>query len=356
MKKNKKKILGIVCLFLIAVMTLIAYTLPSPDASATSVTEHVSIEVHQPYPIVDLVSPENGFRTTDSSVVVHFEYSDCNHIDFVLYYTDKDGNPHYSNLGTYRPSGISEPKSGDDAEIASGEDDFYISLDNFGYGSYQLTATPIGHGTNTEDNLVFEYLPLYIENTTNDGKNDIVNSADFSENGDPNIAVFYDDENVATYLVEVYNKTTQLVYGPKVFAITSQSLNPDWHELFFENEEIPTGEYVVSVSAMNANGDQLHESYTALINYTKPASPEEEPDDDDDGDDEPTIPNTSADIDAPDTGMFFGLIDTTKTDFLVTLLIIFSLACASSLVLIVRRRAGIVVTSNKRTRKPKSKK
>ena len=96
MQKTRKKLVGLVCLALVALMTIVAYFMPTPaSATGDSHTDVIRVTVYDQYPSVVITSPETDSIGVSEELEVKFSYENANHVEFVLSYAkvDDEGNP-----------------------------------------------------------------------------------------------------------------------------------------------------------------------------------------------------------------------------------------------------------------------
>ena len=86
-------------------------------------------------------------------------------------------------------------------------------------------------------------------------------------------------------------------------------------ELPFSEKGMPTGNYKIEITAYNEEGEALYKPYYTSVYYE-------------------TIP-------APDTGAFFTNLGISKTDYLVTALIVFMLVSVFSIVFVAKKEEAV---------------
>lgn len=93
MRKAKKNFVGLLGLFAVAVMTMVAVNIPSPGASATtSLTDTIEVRVVGSVPSVDILDISNGAIYTNPEKFFRVSYENAETMVLTLTYTDLDGN------------------------------------------------------------------------------------------------------------------------------------------------------------------------------------------------------------------------------------------------------------------------
>ena len=93
MKKTRKKVLGFLGLFVVAVMTVAAVVIPGPATSAiTTVTDTIQVRVVGSVPDVNILGIVNNAIYTNPERLFTVEYENVEKYTVTLEYTDLDGN------------------------------------------------------------------------------------------------------------------------------------------------------------------------------------------------------------------------------------------------------------------------
>jgi hypothetical protein len=127
-----------------------------------------------------------------------------------------------------------------------------------------------------------------------------------------------DDEDIDTLVIDVYDEKGNLMTPLSPIKVKRGTTVV---ELPLEEYNTPEGKYTIRTTAYDAEGVALYKPYDMILNYTIHRT-------------SPDVPNTGA--------MTFGKLNISKTDYLVTGLIIFSIVGVGGIYLI---------THNKRSRK-----
>ncbi len=304
MNKHQKNFLGILGLILVIATTVFAMLMPSPKTSATtsSVTDTITVRVVGATPRVDfqdfdsgsvLMTPENNFLISYENVetvTITVRYIDLNGVEHTYEYPDSPIDANYEP-GTYDLSMLP-----------------YQDADNQrGYGEYYITVTGEGvDGIADEDVIHYYYYP--IDGTISDN----------DEDGNMDLELTYDQEQcsgvnlcVDHIVINVYDENGNLVPELSPIEVDAPTTNV---KLPFADQDLPYGTYTVKIIPYDQYGNYLGFTRTLTIEYK--------------GEEEIPVPNT---------GSLFGGLNISKTDYLVTGLIIFGITGIGGLVFISKR-------------------
>lgn len=291
MKRKHKKVVGFLGLIAVAAMTVVAALLPTPNTQATTaVTDTITVRVVDNTPEIIMISPVEGSEFTYPNQEISFDYSDSNTVTATLYYTDNAGEEY-----TYVLTGLNP-------DFYPGSETLDTDLAFYGYGDFTLTVKGEGlDGVYDEQVTHFSYIPVKTT-ATEDQNHDVKVDLDYNpENTDvQKIVIEVRDENGNP--IEGLDPTT--VYPPA----TDTTIN-------FSDADLPEGTYVITVTTYDGEGNIVYRTYELRFDYE---GPEEIP--------------------LPDTGGLFAGIDISKTDYLITGIVIFSMIAI----------AGIMMLTNKR--------
>lgn len=150
MKKTQKNILGFFGLVLVAIVTAFATILPHPIASAAedSANVNLTVRISSNYPELRFVNFINGTVFTEPDQTFYYYYSKVHIVDFVLRYTDEDGNTAF-----FYPPSVTITQD-------HGINPISLYLDDYGYGDYILTAIGTGDSAFVEDSIYFKYIKI----------------------------------------------------------------------------------------------------------------------------------------------------------------------------------------------------
>lgn len=295
MKGKKKKFLGLLGLFLVAATTTFAALIPLPQAdAATKVTDNVSVRVVGDKPLVKFTSPESGLVTREPNQTLSFDYENVTDVIIKIEYTDINGNKHTYTLDSF------------DADYNPGTKSYQVNLDDtsrYGHGDYVVRVHGSGYGADNvaEDTIEFTYTE-HIGGASQDPETGKVII-------DPGVDP--DDERIDHVEANVYDEDGNLVedLSPVEF---KEPFDPK--ELDFSEHNLPSGWYTVEITEYDVDGNQVSKPRYFTFWYEAPEIP------------------------VPNTGSFFADLNISRTDYLVTGLIVFILAAGLGLFFVIRGR------------------
>lgn len=300
MKKTKKRVLGLLGLVLVIITTIFAAFLPGPEASAeggiTSVTDTISVRVVGSVPDILNVKPINGSVFIYPDQDLSFDYENVEYLTITIRYTDKDDVEHIIPLLEK-----DDPESFVDYIPGSYSTPLDLLAEDYGYGEYRVEIVGIGFNDVKDfETVEFALYPA-------------VGEANEADDGKVYLDLQYDtkNENINTIGINIYDENGNLVN-----VLSSITVNaPDMRvELPFAENNLPTGNYRIEITAYNAEGEALYKPYIAYYYYEM--------------------------IPVPNTGALFSNLNISRTDYLVTGLIIFFLAAILGIVFIVKGRSN----------------
>jgi len=309
MKKLNKPLLGFVGLIFVAIMTIVAFLIPTKGAAATDSTvmsDSIKVVVYDQFPGIVINSPADD-SVTNSNLTVDVFYENIDYIDFIASYVDEDGNTVEIPLKRFTPTDLDPVYN-----IASGDETITIDLSELDipYNTYTLTTvghSPIGYD---EDAIEISYVPAVpSENTETD------------DNGDPVIFVDY-DKGTEKLEIMVYDEDGNPVFSEPVVFDNPYPYNAGSRQITlpFSSYGIKSGNYSVRITAykhiqaVDEDGNPLYDEdgnpIMVLAPIDSPAmiislayqAPEA-----------PAIPNT---------GRLLQTFSTTKSDYLITAIIV----------------------------------
>ena len=327
MKRTHKKILGFCGLLLVAAMTLFAAFMPVPDTQAadgTTITDTVEVRVVSQAANINISGIVPGSNITSSSQHLKIDYENIENLTSTMTYTGLDGKVHempFLDLPVAYAVGVSnidiDFKTGaytyDYMYYDSTDDTIKTSTNNhgqlshYGYGEYIMKAFGSSiDGTYYEALTDYTYQPVDTNITIEDGKAKVDLDYDpYDESGET-------DGDVAKIVIEVRDKGGKLINiqpNPNPMTITP----PTKHfELDLSGYGLPTGTYTITATSYDIDGNVIYEPYTMEFYYEAPAIP------------------------APNTGGIIGNLNISKTDYLITGLIIFGIAAVAGVVFITK--------------------
>ena len=268
MKKTQKTIFGFLGLLTVVAMTVIAAVIPSPGASANSMTDTINVRVVGSVTNVKFKKPSENTITTNDVISFAFDYENASSARLALSYTNKNGDT--VSLPDY--------ESYPDLDYGAGTENgsFNIPAHGLSYGKYVLSLYAKGaEGTEVfYDSVSVEYIPVIAEAEQNedDGLVDL-DLSDFTDEVEK-VDIYVDGELIATVDKKDFDETVKLDFGERT-----------------------SGEYKIEVIAKDADNKTLYKAYEINVHYEG--------------------------LEAPNTGFFFQGLNISKEDYLITGLIIF---------------------------------
>lgn len=302
MKKTQKKILGLLGLTAVGVTTFIAATLPGPEASATSsITDTITVRVVSSAPNVDVVEPKDGEVTSDAIQTLKIDHENVKTITIkmVIVGKDKDGNDLPPVTKTFDITSDGSPNTS--------SLEFNLTDPGYGYGEYTITITgQDASGVKDEETIKFTFLPVITDATPDE------------ETGDAILDLDYDEENndIDHFEIEIVDENGNVVAPSSPIVV-----RPPENKVTipFSEYDLPAGKYIIATTAYDADGNALYTTYEIFFIY-KPTDEEPEP------------------VPVPNTGGLMQRLNISKSDYLITGLIIFSMVGIAGAVYIVRSK------------------
>lgn len=280
MEKTKKKILGFICLVATVAITIVAATLPNANSSAVGTTTKITMRVVGPVPNIDITkSPESIIESPIPIVIDPIQAITfiCEHVDPV-------------NAGIiYRPFSSATPTVSE--EIFSSSENYEpcehilnLNLDDYGYGNFIVNVQGDGDSGFDEDSVTFDYSSLAI-------------TAEQKEPGeDPIVELFYDDEVVDKIILTVYDENGNIVPGLENIEVPSGTHEV---ELPFAENDVKSGNYIVKATPYDEDGNIVPNKAQDSLTYIAP------------------------DLEVPNTGGPLGMLNLSRSDYLMTGVIVF---------------------------------
>lgn len=359
MQKTRKKLVGLFCLVLVAIMTVVAYFMPDvASALSDSHTDVIRVTVYDQYPAVKITSPENESVGVSEDLEVKFSYENANHVEFILSYekidpetgeviVDEEGNPVYETvtLPQFDPEELDETffyDSGDGEMVFKLGDYLAAHRDMFenNYGNFILTAKAVSAIGYAEDSIEFNYSPV-----------DVIQTCSADGTQDPIVEVFYDDGVAMVELMPVNRNGNPLFDKPVVVKIS-----PDDEGNFvggskkvtlpFGSYGLPSGDYTL-IATSYSYGTEHDDEGNVVYEVDEEGNPVQEVDEDGnpvvDENGDPVyvraygyveIPNQynpffvsytqPAAPDVPNTGRFLETLNIAESDYVITGVIVFA--------------------------------
>lgn len=294
MQIRKKHLIGIGGLALVAATFAYATTIPASDAGAVGAVSgqvRITVNVYGENPEVRITSIEDGEVTVNNKITIGNIYTVADKLEYKLCKNFGTAEEYCANLGanaTYVPE--SAPESGERAF------DFDLDSDpNLGFGDYVLQVTNYSGVGSVEDSVSFKYVPLKL--TT-------IGSA---ENGDPIVEVEYASK-IKSFDLQSYDKDGNPLFDKPINVDVDNPgvAGKKQVTLPFGSYGAASGDYTVSAIGTDLSGNVLsnHPVYTD-VEYQAPDAPE-----------------------VPKTGGILGNLNISRTDYIITGLIMFVIATA----------------------------
>ena len=267
MKKTRKRALGLLGLFAVGAMTMVAAGIPSPEVSAISTTaDTIEVRVTGSTPAVELESAIDGKTVTSPNITLNIRYENASKLFLRRFYVDE---------GVYKESIEYDDLASSVGQINNVE----LTVDN--YGEYKISAEAIGFDgvPSPEDYITFKYLPV--------------------------IGTYETDPVTGGYCAKVDSASNE-VHLVK-FYVDGVLVATQYRAQFEKSECVPLnlnekGIYKITLVADNAGGESLYIPYAMTIDYN---------------------PGVVPDAGTPDTGSFFKNLNISSEDYLTTGLIAF---------------------------------
>lgn len=317
MKKTHKKIFGLFGLVLVVAVTIFAAFLPGPKTQATTAgqaTDTITVRVVSSTPTISLSGIDSKFITS-ASQEVNATYDNIEKLLVTLKH-DGETNVLLDNvLVDYAVGALSDiklnliqgtctytyqyynPSTGQNETTGDS-----IDLTYFGYGDYVLTASGYGFdGGYEEKSLVFSFVPVSMDIKQDGGKLDVGLDYDADDGTG--------DGQVAKVVITIYDDK-----GNPVKNIPPAEILPptDSYKINLSDYGLPSGTYTISAQAYDKAGNKLYKPFEREIVYDAGKTP------------------------VPNTGGVMGNLNISKTDYIITGLIIFSIVGISAAVFISR--------------------
>lgn len=325
MKKTQKRVVGFCGLAAVVATTVFAATLPGPDASAATqsgFTDTLNVRVIGEKPLIDVTSPTPGKIVVSPVQRVAFTYEGVENITVKITYTNPDGVTQTIPYGS-----VIQP------DYAPGSFDNVIDLSGaeYGYGDYVITVEGYGpDGVPSSDSVSFGYYPVYVDIETTPGTPGGDDGGDGTggggtdgggtdgtggaSGGDYTLNFEYDTESGMAVPIGATVLINNNDDGRLVKEMAVEPFPTDTYRLVFANYGLPSGTYKITVRvAYSYNGKIYYVDYTYIVTYK------------------------AASMAVPDTGGILGNLNISKSDYLVTGLIVFGIVGVAGFVSVARR-------------------
>ena len=294
MKKTPKKLFGLFGLLAVAAITIFAATLPTTDTSAVgTVTDTITVTVTSSAPWVEIEGPSNDDVVTHPNQTVKFKYGSLSKVTAQLIYTDEDGTTHTIDLDEITPT------------EERGEGEIPINISGYGYGDFTIKL--VGEGTDGspyDDAISIKYYPVITTIEQNPDTKDVYANLDYD----------LESQDIDSIKIDIYdeNDPSTILWTTTVPKGTTKV------ELPFAEENFLAGKYIINTTALDASGDDLYRPYVVGLDYTT---------------------DSTTPTDVPNTGVLTASgLNISKSDFIVTGLIILSITAISGIYFVTRKK------------------
>ena len=305
MKRKHKKVVGFLGLIAVAVVTVVAALLPTPNTQATTaVTDTITVRVVDNTPEITMISPADGAEFTYPNQEISFDYEDSDTVTATLYYTDNAGEEY-----TYVLTGLNP-------DFEPGSETLASDLSFYGYGDFTLTVKGEGlDGVYDEQVTHFSYIPVKPTATEDSNTHDV------------KVHLDYDPENtdIQKIVIEVKDENGNPVSGLDPVTVYAPETDTT---LDFSDADLPAGTYVITVTTYDGEGNIIYQTYTLKIIYEGPKE-----------------------IPLPDTGGLFAGMDISTTDYLITGIVIFSMIAIAGIMMLAGKREKKTAKATRATKK-----
>ena len=330
MKKTQKRVVGFCGLAAVVATTVFAATLPGPDASAATqsgFTDTLNVRVIGEKPLINVTSPTPGKTVVSPVQRVTFTYEGVDNITVKITYTDPDGVTQVIPYGS-----VIQP------DYAPGSFDDVIDLSGmgYGYGDYVITVEGYGpDGVPSSDSVSFSYYPVNVDIETTPGTPGSDDGGDGTggggsdgggtdgggtdgtggaSGGDYTLNFEYDTESGMAVPIGATVLINNNDDGRLVKEMSVEPFPTDTYRLVFANYGLPSGTYKITVRVAYSYKDKTYYvDYTYIVTYK------------------------AASMAVPDTGGILGNLNISKSDYLVTGLIVFGIVGVAGFVSVARR-------------------
>lgn len=282
MKRKRKNFLGCIGLVLVAAMTVVAYSIPSPDANAETadgVTVMVTVNNGQE-PAVHINTPYDSSRTVHNNVDLKISYSNATNISGTVTNTETGDSVSFENATPDPESNIYTVDNLDFSAAGS-------------YDKYSVSVSATNLNGFAEDAISFFYLPVITDITGH------------AENNDPILTLGDKSDEVGYITIQAYKQPENTpLFNPVLQYKADEVLGKDITLPFADNNAGDSA-YNIEVISYTSDeegniGEQINGPIETPTEYVPPEVPE-----------------------VPDTGAFFTNLNITETDYLITGLIVF---------------------------------
>ena len=339
MKKTHKKVFGLFGLVIVAAVTIFAAFLPSPTkAVTTTVTDTIKVRVVGSTPAISADGIESGEVLADGTQTITIPYENLENVKIDVKYVDANGNEYNFNLldvpvnyaagemsltinfltgeYTYTYTYYDDATEQEVTVTVPGEGEATPIMEHYGYGEYTFEIGGNGYGgvPVTPVELPFGVSPVgsgtSIVVEDDNGTDRYYLEVDYNGSGSETPG----PGEVAWMEVEVYkgtgeNKEKVDIQPPLIIYAPATRIEIPFEELGLEN-----GDYTIEVTAYDSDGNIIYKkpAFSFVYNYSGYLPPAR----------------------TADTGGMMGNLNISKTDYIITGLIVFGVIGISGAIFI----------------------
>ena len=269
-------------------MTVFATNLPTPTAIAASSSASATVTVMVENPnqvIVSILSPLDGSTLINNNLSVFYNYTNVSSFATTL---------------TEQAAGIIDSSTFSPAQ-PTGTDTYSYTLPD--YGKYTFTIRGSGNDSFDEDSISFEFVPVEVEEVTK------------TEEGDPIIEIDYDSDEVCYVMVQAYLKPGLTPIFDPPLSVALSSVDDKTINIPFTEHNAKTGDYQIEIESYSClDQTKIYEPLIIPFTYTEPEVP-----------------------DVPKTGALLEKLNISKTDYLISGLLVFFFAGIGLLIFVKKK-------------------
>ncbi|MBQ3309781.1 hypothetical protein IJG78_03870 [Candidatus Saccharibacteria bacterium] len=301
MRVQKKQLLGLGGLAFVVGMTAVAYNLPTSALSAEGNVD-VHVQVYSNHFETVIEAPLDGADFNNSNVDFREIHSNANKVHYYLTHVGENGEADVTyELTDYN---IDLPAG----EQTSGYTEFQLNLDNYGsYGTYIFrSVVTASDGRTKEDSVKFTYSSIIVPEQDIDVD---------PETGEVEVEVCY-AAGTKVITLEIKDKNGNVVSQVYDYVVTNPETGGcETIKVKVDNIGLDTGDYDIVINTYD-NPDKSGKPTGTIVvelSYTAPDAPN-----------------------VPDTGSMLSALNISKSDFLITGLLGFTVISVIALFVIKR--------------------
>jgi hypothetical protein len=298
--KKKTKFFGLFCSLTALMVCIFVVKTSTENANAISINApndsadvKVKVVVRNDYPTIDILSPLDNSTIIGKNVSFKINYTDASSLEYELIYVAEDGSKTSYDL----PKNILSTNSKE-----TGKHEFELNLRDYGdkYGDYILRAKAFGLGSAT-DMAAFKVTSF-----------DFVIKGQEQTTQNPIITVIK-SPGVKKVRIRVYDDSGKEILTQPLEIALNQDADTDVI-LPLAKYGSPEGEYRVTVSPLDENGEIVDEPKNRNVKYVPAEAPE-----------------------VPDTGFAFGVLGVSSEDVATSGLILIIISGILGIIILLKK-------------------